>query len=441
MSIYTLPLMLKHIFAILAMLSLPLSAAEYKIHSWKKHHLTPNFWAEGGHYGDFNKDGKGDVVVGPYWYAGPDFKQRHTIYDDSPAFDIMKDGKKVTISGYKGELSGTNGYSNNFLTYTYDFNSDGWMDVLVFGWPGKDTTWYENPKNKKGLWKGHNIFPVSDGESPRLEDMNGDGKPEILVFRDKHLGYGQADWNDPAKEWKFVKISTPGKWHKYTHGYGAGDINGDGRKDILETSGWWEQPENIDGTPWRFHKVPFSLLRGGAQMYAYDVNGDGRNDVITSWDGHGYGLAWYENKGTQKNGSVKFAEHVIINSKPEQNPYGVKFSQIHAIDLADINGDGLLDIVTGKRFWAHGPNKDAEPGAPAVLYWFELTRKNGNVEYIPHQIDDNSGVGTQVAAGDVNGDGLPDIVVGNKKGAFVHLHSVKKVGKKAWQNAQPKRIH
>ena len=98
--------MLKHIFAILAMLSLSLSAAEYKIYSWKKHHLTPAFWAEGGHYEDFNKNGKGDVVVGPYWYAGPDFKQRHTIYDDSPAFDIMKDGKKVTISRYKGELSG-----------------------------------------------------------------------------------------------------------------------------------------------------------------------------------------------------------------------------------------------------------------------------------------------------------------------------------------------
>ena len=119
----------------------------------------------------------------------------------------------------------------------------------------------------------------------------------------------------------------------------------------------------------------------------------------------------------------------------------MKFSQLHAIDLADIDGDGLLDIITGKRFWAHGPKGDQEPGAPAVLYWFELTRKGGKAEYIPHQIDDNSGVGTQVAAGDVNGDGLLDIVVGNKKGAFVHLHSVKKVGKKQWQAAQPKRIH
>jgi hypothetical protein len=171
-------------------------------------------------------------------------------------------------------------------------------------------------------------------------------------------------------------------------------------------------------------------------MYTYDVDGDGDNDVITSLAAHGYGLAWIE-----QTAPGKWKQNTIINSKPEESPYGVKFSQLHAIDLADIDGDGLLDIVTGKRFWAHGPKGDQEPGAPAVLYWFELTRKNGKAEYIPHQIDDNSGVGTQVAAGDVNGDGLLDIVVGNKKGAFIHLHSVKKVSKKKWQAAQPKRIH
>ncbi|GIT12954.1 MAG: hypothetical protein CM1200mP34_3600 [Verrucomicrobiales bacterium] len=118
-------------------------------------------------------------------------------------------------------------------------------------------------------------------------------------------------------------------------------------------------------------------------MYAYDVDGDGDNDVITSLAAHGYGLCWYENQ--PKDGGITFVAHTFMNAKPEENRYGVKFSQLHAIDLADINRDGLLDIVPGKRFWAHGPRGDAEPNAPAVLYWFELRRtKKRGVDWVPH---------------------------------------------------------
>jgi hypothetical protein len=95
---------------------------------------------------------------------------------------------------------------------------------------------------------------------------------------------------------------------------------------------------------------------------------------------------------------------------------------LHAFDLVDFNGDGLLDVLTGKRFWAHGPNGDKEPNAPAVVYWFQLQRNaDKSVNFIPHQIDDDSGVGTQVAAADLNDDKVPDVMVGNKKGTFVFL--------------------
>jgi hypothetical protein len=91
-----------------------------------------------------------------------------------------------------------------------------------------------------------------------------------------------------------------------------------------------------------------------------------------------------------------------------------------------MNGDGLQDILTGKRFWAHGPGGDKEPNAPAVVFWFELQRDTqGQASYVPRLIDDNSGVGTQVAATDLNQDGRPDVIVGNKKGIFVHLSQVK----------------
>jgi hypothetical protein len=150
-------------------------------------------------------------------------------------------------------------------------------------------------------------------------------------------------------------------------------------------------------------------------MYVYDVNGDGRNDVITSYDAHGFGLGWFEQKA-----DGRFIEHKIMGGTKEENAHGVKFSQIHAIRLVDIDGDGVMDLVTGKRRWAHGPSADAEPNAAPVLYWFQLKRDGkGGAEFIPHLIDNDSGVGTQVTTGDLTKDGKPDVIVANKKGVFV----------------------
>ena len=119
----------------------------------------------------------------------------------------------------------------------------------------------------------------------------------------------------------------------------------------------------------------------------------------------------------------------------------MKFSELHAVDLVDMDGDRLLDIVTGKRFWSHGRTGDPDRNDAAVLYWFKLVRNaDKTVDYIPYLIDNQSGVGTQVVARDLNGDALPDIVVGNKRGTFVFLHEKKTVTKEEWEKAQPKPI-
>ncbi len=374
---------------------------EKPLPTFKKITLSNKFYCEGAYYGDFNNDGKLDVVAGPYWYEGPDFKKKHEIYPPQ-AFD-------------------PHGYSNNFLTFTGDFNGDGWLDVLYVAYPGTDAYWYENPGKSGGPWKKHLALHDCGNESPGWFDINGDGRPELVYNVTGQMGY--ATW-DPAKPndlWVFHPITPKdGRYGCYTHGIGVGDINGDGRLDIVEASGWWEQPAKLDsGKPWIKH--PFQFAEAGAQMLVYDVDGDGLADVITSWHCHHYGLVWYQQQRSAS-GEITWKQHVILPPNPDLKSDALRISQMHGLDLADINGDGLKDIVTGKRYWAHGPTGDVEPDAAAVLYWFELRRdKKAGVQFIPHKIDDNSGVGTQVIAKDLNGDGVPDIIVGNKKGVFLFL--------------------
>jgi hypothetical protein len=404
------------------------AAAAETAHHFQKTQLSDKFWCEGATFGDFNHDGQMDIVSGPYWYEGPDFKKRHEVYPPIQTFTRKKpDGTEEKFEGFEGALGTENKYSDNFFAYSYDFNRDGWDDILIIGFPGEQSTWYENPKSADGQWKKHVVLEVTDNESPTFTDITGDGKPEIVCASKGSYGYAEPDWGDAAKPWKFHAISPNNKYQRFTHGMGVGDVNGDGRMDLLEKDGWWEHPKSLEGDPvWKFHAFDFTPGgHGGAQMYAYDVNGDGLNDVITSIAAHGFGLVWYEQ--VRHGEDISFTQHVILNTEQKRSPnkYGVSFSEIHALDLIDVDGDGLKDIVTGKRFWSHGRMGDPDRNDAAVLYWFQLVRHpDHTVEFIPHLIDDASGVGTQVVAGFASSKKYPDIVIGNKRGTFYFKQEV-----------------
>lgn len=168
-------------------------------------------------------------------------------------------------------------------------------------------------------------------------------------------------------------------------------------------------------------------------MHAYDVDGDGDSDVITSLAAHEFGLSWWEQT------SDGFEEHLIMGDRAALNKYGVVFSELHSVSLADMDGDGLKDIVTGKTYWSH---HQQAPGWDdgAVVYWFKLKRSPDGVDWVPMMADGDSGIGRQIVVTDVNGDQLPDIVVGGMVGGSVLLHRVEPVDEATWSAAQPKPI-
>ena len=405
----------------------------HQLHEFQKVHLTPIYWSEGADYGDFNQDGHLDVVCGPHIYLGPEYKHRHEFY---PAVAPTKRGH------HDRQVYAL----DNFFAWTHDFNSDGWSDVLTVGLPNQPAYWYENPgasfagrpKGPPVHWKKHDVIDQVKLESPRFGDLTGDGEPELIFGYGNRMGYATPDESDPTKLWRFHPVSAEMKLHHYMHGLGFGDIDGDGRSDLIIKDGWWQQPDSLGGDPeWEYNSFKFAE-RGGSQMFVYDVNGDGLNDIVSSINGHGWGLSWFEQ--TRADGEISFTEHVLMSKEAENtdNPYGVQFSQLHAMALVDVDNDGLKDIITGKTYRAHD---FYDPGSrePAVIYWFQLTRSNGKVQYVPHQIDDSSGIGRQLVTGDLNQDGLLDFVVGNKNGAFVFLQQSRSVSEAEWNEAQPQK--
>jgi hypothetical protein len=369
--------------------------------SWKKVVLNRAFRGEGAAVADINKDGRPDIVVGDVWFEAPDWKL-HIIRQDR-TFDPLN----------KGRCYGC---------FIDDLNGDGWPDLIIIPNPGEAIHWYENPKGQAGPWREHLISPSCCNETPQYTDLHGKGK-KVLIMGVQPPGQekqGQMMWlapgNDPTQPWTRHPISepsAPGKeipgTHKYSHGLGVGDINGDGRRDVICTAGWWEQPKEETGQRWVFH--PVNLGPNCADMQCYDLDGDGKMDLVTS-AAHDFGIFWHQQRALQDGKSV-FVRHTLIKDL---------VSQTHALHCVDINGDGLKDLVTGRRWWVHGPKTDPGANQPAYLYWFEAIKgTDGVITFVPHLIDDDSGVGAQFAVADLNGDGLLDIVVSNRKGVHAFL--------------------
>lgn len=381
---------------------------------WDRIALEDIFRSEGVTVADINKDGRLDVINGEAWYENPGDEKLYKA-GAWTMHEYRADGIKRYI--------GDGGYSRSFALWAYDVSGDGWQDIIVIGFPGIPCHWFENPQNKPGPWNQYEIWHSAANESPQFADITGDGKPELVMSSETEqmIGYLEIPAPDKAREkWTFTKVNDeplgPQLGHRYYHGLGVGDVNGDGRQDIVIPHGWWEQPAKLGQGPWTLHK---HILKDdgvgnpetGSDIHVDDLDGDGDMDLLMS-AAHHIGVWWFENLGGSPD--PKFKQHVIDGT----------FSQTHALHYQDVNGDGVKDLITGKRFYAHGSKGDPEPDAPVIMVWYEIHKTKGQPpKFIRHQIDagNDTGVGTQYYFGDFNGDKLPDIVLSNKKGTNVLL--------------------
>ncbi len=393
-------------------------AQDHVLSTFETKQLSDVYFSEGASAGEINGDGQMDIVCGPAWFEGPDFTTKHEIYKPVP--------------------QNREGYSDNFFEWVCDFNGDGYGDVFAVGFCMTPAHVYENPgPNGNGEhWTKHEVIDWVSNESPAFTNLVGDDRPELICTRDSFFGFATIDWDKPFGTWDFHPVSEQIAPQKFGHGLGVGDVNNDGRNDIIFTGGWFEQPEdNVIASRWRLHKASFSESYGGAEMHAYDVDGDGDNDIITSHAAHDFGLGWYEQVTGE--GEPTFKHHLIMGDRPEKNKYGVVFSEPHSVALADMDGDGLKDIITGKTYYSHhrqSPMWDADP----VVYWFKLSRTEDGVDWIPHLAGSTSGIGRQVSIHDVNHDDVPDIVLGGMKGTHVLIQHREEVDQATWEAAQPK---
>jgi hypothetical protein len=372
---------------------------------WKKHDINPRSVFEAAGVFDVDNDGKLDIVSGDSWYNAPDWK----VY---PVRKLEPAGRT---------------YRNCFATLPFDVNQDGNMDFVTVSYFNKDVAWIENPGKKGETWRYHEIDKPGPSEAAVAVDVDGDGKLDILpntvnvvVWYSMDRTHFRSDGISSYFEKHDLGNASAG------HGVGTGDVNGDGRSDLLTPKGWFENPGDPKLKTWAWHP-DWNLGSTGIQILAKDVDGDGLSDLVYG-SGHAFGLFWMKQEKSDQ--GVRTWSKATIDDK---------LSSVHTLLWADLDGDGKAnELITGKRVYAH----EVEPGeveAPVIAYFTydriakkwerhvisqgeaareapkEGSQRDAQKDFPPG----TAGTGLQMTAIDIDSDGDIDLVCPGKSGLYL----------------------
>lgn len=328
---------------------------------------------------DVDHDDDLDIVSGAFWYEAPEWK-KHFVAD----------------------VEVINGRPDGYSHLPMDINRDGWIDILHCNFRSKSIYWLEHPGATLGEWKKHLVEEPGPMETGRLYDINGDGHLDILPNGWYFNAWYQLAPQIAGAEPRFIRheIGEEGAGH----GNGFGDINGDGRGDYVGIKGWYEAPEDPVNDPWLWHP-DFDLGRTSIPVIVADVDLDGDNDLIYA-QGHDYGIFWEEQTG-KSGGQIIWEKHLIDST----------WSQGHSPLWVDLDNNGIMEFVDGKRFWSH---EGKDPGArdPLVIYSYEYDKQLGSFRRRVIQENGPAGFGLDPKAVDIDRDGDLDLVLPGRSGLY-----------------------
>lgn len=342
--------------------------------SFERHTLNKKSTYSACAVDDINGDGQLDIICGGWWYEGPNWN-RH----------FVRDVEKIR------------GWFDGYSHLPYDVDGDGDTDFINVNYRSKAIYWIEHPDDLLTPWPKHIIAEPGSMETGRLHDIDGDGQIDILPNGAKFAAWWQRQGN------QFVRRDLPEDLHG--HGIGFGDINGDGRGDIISLNGWMEAPENRITGKWTWHPEFKLKRRPSVPIYIVDVDADGDNDLV--WcEGHDYGVFW-EEQTIDSDGKRSWKHHVIDKS----------WSQGHSPLWADLDGDGQNELVAGKRFMAHD-GKD--PGAfdPLVIYSYQFDAKIKTWKRRLISKGNQVGFGLDPQVTDLDKDGDLDLICPGRSGLY-----------------------